>query len=69
MSGVAVVESHYVAFYCRTRGRGRYLEERAVCGAWIAPSEHTVEPTCDACQRWLEQDAKDAAAFDASFER
>lgn len=64
---VTVADTHYVPFYTRQRGRGAYLEERTVCGKWIAPTEHTVEPTCLECQRWLEQDAIDTIAITESW--
>ena len=47
--------THYIAFF--TTRKGHY--ERSVCGAWVKPKDHSVEPTCAACQVWLHDDTED----------
>ncbi len=51
------MSTHYVGFFTKSRGRGQYLEQKAVCGAWASLMEHATEPSCALCQSWLEQDA------------
>ena len=36
----------------------RLSRQRAVCGAFIAPAQHSTEPSCAACVAWLEADDK-----------
>lgn len=55
------MKTHYIPFFTRTDGR----VQRAVCGALIHAVDHTAEPSCDDCRRWLEADVAEAATFDS----
>ena len=46
--------THYIPPFTRQNGP----KQETVCRIWIRPSEHSNEPTCETCQRWLEQDAE-----------
>ena len=41
--------SHYVPAYTEVNGR----HQKAACGAWVTPREHSSEPDCDACHAYL----------------
>jgi hypothetical protein len=56
-------ESHYIPPFTRINGP----KQETVCGTWIRPSEHSNEPTCPACLRWLEQDAADTRTAEELF--
>lgn len=34
----------------------RMSRQRAVCGAFIAPTQHSAEPSCPHCEAWLQAD-------------
>ncbi len=55
--------THYLpAFIPAPVFRGRLpRRQQAVCGLPIDASEHSTEPTCQACQDWLVQEAEDTA--------
>lgn len=46
-------ESHYLPAFTRRNG----LKRETVCGKWITFKEHTTEPTCAECRRFLEAEA------------
>lgn len=49
--------SHYLPFFTRT---GHQLQQSA-CGRFIRESEHSAEPTCDVCARYLTQELQEEA--------
>lgn len=54
-------ETHYLPYFTRSDGR----VQRAVCGEMIHAVDHTAEPTCATCRRWLDADAAEAAQFES----
>lgn len=52
--------THYIPFFTRSDGR----VQRAACGQMVHAVDHTAEPTCAECKRWLEADAAEAAQFE-----
>lgn len=55
--------THYIPYFCRENGRQR----EAVCGHWVTPPEHSAEPTCADCARWLLQEADETKTADGAF--
>lgn len=49
--------THYIPAFTQRRRGGQV----AVCGATVSAREHTVEPSCPACQAWLARDASESA--------
>lgn len=56
--------THYIPYFTVRRGR----DQVAVCGAAIRPRDHHAEPSCPACQAWLEQDAVDTRSTAQALE-
>lgn len=59
--------THYLPVFTQQRAR----TQRAVCGVYVAPKEHSSEPTCPDCRAYLErqeaEDADTAAALEAEY--
>jgi hypothetical protein len=55
--------THYIPPFTRQNGP----KQETVCGTWIRPSEHSNEPACEKCQRWLEQDTDDTRTGEEMF--
>jgi len=51
--------SHYLPFFCEAQG----VLQRAACGAFIFPNQHSAEPNCERCLDYItsEQLALDVA--------
>ncbi len=49
--------THYIPYFTRENGRKR----EAACGAWIELRDHSTEPGCDNCKRWLAEQSEDDA--------
>ena len=45
--------THWSYYDAQTRGRGRYTERRAICGAWAPESGMSATPSCGDCQYLL----------------
>jgi hypothetical protein len=64
------MSTHYIPYFTIERSlaynpSGRpFRRLQAVCGTFIDLADHTVEPTCPACQTWLTQDVIDAREAD-----
>jgi hypothetical protein len=46
--------THYCAFFTRRDPMGR---QEAVCGAWVWPEQHRIDPAelgCWGCRTWME---------------
>jgi hypothetical protein len=56
-------DTHYIPPYTRINGR----HQETVCFLWITAAEHSNEPTCQTCARWLEQDAADTRTGEEMF--
>jgi hypothetical protein len=41
--------SHYLPAYCEING----VKQRAACGAWISPAQHSLSPLCDGCRNYI----------------
>lgn len=52
--------THYVPSFTQPQPR---RAQTAVCGQAVYAREHSSEPSCDKCQRWIADDEKDAAAL------
>lgn len=57
------MDSHYIPYFTRENGRKR----EAVCGVWCLPSQHSNEPTCADCARWLQQYNEDTSPDEQTF--
>lgn len=52
--------THYVPAFTQPQPRGL---QTAVCGRHVFAHEHSSEPSCDTCQRWIDADEKEADAL------
>lgn len=52
MSGL--FDTHYILPFTVINGR----VQRAACGRYVLPKEHSAEPTCATCKAYVEDDAK-----------
>lgn len=57
--------THYVPAFTQPQPR---RAQTAVCGQAVYAREHSSEPSCDKCQRWINDDEKDAAALQAQWD-
>ncbi len=55
--------THYIPPFTRINGR----KQETVCFLWITAAEHSNEPTCEACQKWMDELSKDTRTADEVF--
>lgn len=56
--------THYLPAFTSVRQR----LQMAVCGKLIEQHEHSAEPSCDKCQRWIDADEKEAKVLAAQWD-
>ncbi|MEO8679246.1 MAG: hypothetical protein ABI665_09385 [Vicinamibacterales bacterium] len=52
--------THYLPSFTELQG----VRQKAVCGIWIAPSEHSTTPLCEQCLDYLTAESKTATAIE-----
>lgn len=55
--------THYTAYFTQNLRGEPSRSQRAVCGVYISPNEHTNEPSCPQCIAYLQQEAEDEPAI------
>ena len=55
--------THYTAYFTQNLRGATSQSQKAVCGAYILPTEHTSEPTCPQCLAYLQAEAEDEQAI------
>lgn len=48
--------THYIPVFTQFNGR----LQKAACGYWLNPREHSAEPTCPTCLRYVQLEASEA---------